>query len=298
MLTRRTFTQSATLGAAALLALGYPRFSGAKTVATDLTATFADLEKKAQGRLGVTILDTATGQQLGYRADERFMMLSSFKTLASALVLARVDRKEESLARRIRFEKSALVDWSPITEKHVGGEGMTLAELCHATITTSDNTAANLILQSYGGPKALTQFLRSLGDNVTRADRTEPSLNVPAKSDKGEPLDSTTPKAMTATVQKLLFGTALSGTSRAQLQQWLQDNTTGGKRLRAGLPPEWRIGEKTGTNKTGANDVGFVVPAQGKPWLVTAYLADSQAPMDVKEAALAGVGAVVAQLAG
>jgi beta-lactamase class A len=172
---------------------------------------------------------------------------------------------------------------------------MTLAELCHATITTSDNTAANLILQSYGGPKRLTQFLRSLGDNVTRTDRIEPSLNVPAK---GEPLDTTTPKAMTATVQKLLFGTALSSPSRAQLQQWLQDNTTGGKRLRAGLPPEWRIGEKTGTNKTGANDVGFVVPTQGKPWLVTAYLTDSQAPMDVKEAALAGVGALVAQLAG
>ncbi|MFZ4289218.1 class A beta-lactamase [Variovorax sp. HJSM1_2] len=292
MLTRRTFTG---YGVAATALLASPGILWARSLATDLDARFVQLEKTAQGRLGVYILDTATGQGHGYRADERFMMLSSFKTLASALVLARVDRKQESLERRIRFEKNALVDWSPITEKHVGGEGMTLAELCHATITTSDNTAANLILQSYGGPKRLTQFLRSLGDQVTRTDRTEPSLNLPAKN---EPLDTTTPKAMTATLQKLLFGSALSPASRTQLQQWLEANTTGGKRLRAGLPAQWRVGEKTGTNKTGANDVGFVVPPQGKPWLVTAYLAESQAPMDVKEAALAGVGALLAQLAG
>ncbi len=295
MFNRRNFIATGAVGMGTVFGLS-PQISLASAPdAIDVQATLVRLEESAQGRLGVYILDTATGQHYGYRADERFMMLSSFKTLASALVLARVDRKEESLERRIRFEKNALVDWSPITEKHVGGEGMTLAELCHATITTSDNTAANLILQSYGGPKRLTQFLRSLGDTVTRTDRTEPSLNVPAK---GEPQDTTTPKAMTATVQKLLFGTALSSTSRTQLQQWLEDNTTGGKRLRAGLPAQWRVGEKTGTNKTGANDVGFVVPAQGKPWLVTAYLAESQATMDVKEAALAGVGALVAQLAG
>jgi beta-lactamase class A len=294
MLTRRTFTGYSACATATLLG---PRISWAKTNSPDLDTTFKRLEASAQGRLGVYILDTGTGQHYGYRADERFMMLSSFKTLASALVLSRVDRQQEKLERRIRYEKSALVDWSPITEKHVGGEGMTLGELCHATITTSDNTAANLILQSYGGQKALTQFLRSLGDNITRTDRTEPSLNVPSKDNKGELLDSTTPKAMTNIVQKLLFGTALSPASRTQLQQWLLANTTGGKRLRAGLPKEWQVGEKTGTNRTGANDVGFVIPTTGAPWLVTAYLAESQAPMELREAALAGVGALVAQLA-
>ena len=120
------------------------------------------------------ILDTADGATYGYRADERFQTLSSFKMLASALVLHRVDRGLESLDRRIPITPADIITWSPVTEKHVGSTGMSLAALCEATITTSDNAAANLILASYGGPAALTAYLRTLGDSVTRIDRREP----------------------------------------------------------------------------------------------------------------------------
>ena len=133
--------------------------------ATDLSAQLQQLEATAQGRLGVYILDTATGQSHGHRADERFMMLSSFKALASALVLARVDRGQESLERRITYAKSELVTYSPVTERFADtAQGMSLAGLCEATITTSDNSAANFILDSYGGPAALTRFARELGE--------------------------------------------------------------------------------------------------------------------------------------
>jgi beta-lactamase class A len=262
--------------------------------AAHVAAQLRVLEGKAQGRLGVHLIDTATGQQFGYRADERFMMLSSFKVLASAVVLARVDAGEESLQRRIVYSKSDLVTYSPITQKYADGEGMTLAELCEATITTSDNTAANLILASYGGPRTVTALARKLGDRVTRLDRMETLLNV---RQPDALLDITSPRAMALTLQTMLVGQALSAPSRARLQQWLLANTTGGKRLKAGLPPDWRIGDKTGTNQTDANDIAVVWPPGGKPWLVTAYLADSQASPAVREAALAGVGTLVAELA-
>jgi beta-lactamase class A len=166
------------------------------------------LEVIAQGRLGVHVLDAVSGQEYGYRSDERFMMLSTFKLLASALVLHRVESGKESLERRIPYTKQDLVDWSPVTEKHADGNGLTLAQLCEATITTSDNTAANLILSSYGGPAALTTFARQLGDTVTRLDRTEPNLNV-----KDELLDTTSPRAMLRTMQKVVLGNALSARS-------------------------------------------------------------------------------------
>ncbi|HEY4542956.1 MAG TPA: serine hydrolase, partial [Noviherbaspirillum sp.] len=118
-----------------------------------------EIESVAQGRLGVQMLDTGSGRAYGYRADERFLMLSSFKLLASALVLQRADADLDTLERRIRYRKEDLVTWSPVTEKHVDGEGLSLAQLCEATITTSDNTAANLILASYGGPPAFTAFV-------------------------------------------------------------------------------------------------------------------------------------------
>lgn len=259
-----------------------------------LQDTLRDIEATARGRLGVHILDTGTGREHGWRSDERFLMLSSFKLLASALVLDRADRGEESLERRIRYRRQDLVSWSPVTERHVGGTGLSLAQLCEATITTSDNTAANLILASYGGPAALTAYARRLGDRVTRLDRTEPELNVRAAS--GEPLDTTTPRAMAHTLRALLVGDALSPASRARLLQWLLANTTGGKRLRAGLPVGWQVGEKTGTAGNDANDIGIAFPPQRAPVIVTAYLAESATDGATRDAALARVGRLLARV--
>lgn len=253
------------------------------------------LEAAAGGRLGVHIVDTATGDAYGYRSDERFMMLSSFKLLACALVLHRVDSGQESLERRIHYAKEDLVPWSPQTERHADGEGMSLAGLCEAAITTSDNTAANLILSSYGGPAALTAYLRRIGDTVTRLDRTEPELNV--KHDDAL-MDTTSPRAVVGTMHKLLFGDALASTSRQQLRQWLLNNTTGGKRLKAGLPSDWRIGDKTGTNGTDANDIGVIWPPHRSPLLVAAYLADSPSDRATRDATLAAVGRLVRDIAG
>ena len=253
-----------------------------------------ELESAAQGRLGMHIVDAATGLEYGYRSDERFLMLSSFKLLASALVLHRVDTGKESLTRRIAFTGKNLISWSPVTEQYADGNGMTLAQLCEATITTSDNTAANLILSSCGGPAALTAFARQLGDQVTRLDRNEPQLNV--KSGDGL-MDTTSPRAMATTMQKLLLGKALSVQSREQLQLWLRGNTTGNSRLKAGLPAHWRIGAKTGTNQSDSNDIGIVFPPHRAPLLVAAYLAESHATSQVKDATIAAVGQLVHEIA-
>lgn len=287
---RRTFSAavaSAVLSGVAIL----PKNSFATGRQSRIAAALQQLEVKSQGRLGVHMVDVATGQEYGYRSDELFMMLSSFKLLASALVLARADRGEESLERRIRYRKQDLVPWSPVTEAHADGEGLTLAQLCHATITTSDNTAGNLILASYGGPQALTAFARQMGDKVTRLDRNEPDLNVRTGTDV---LDTTSPRAMATTMKTLLAGDVLLPSSRQLLRQWLLANTTGGKRLKAGLPAGWTVGDKTGTNKTDANDVGILLPAQGAPIFVTAYLADSIADSQTKDATLAEVGRLAA----
>jgi beta-lactamase class A len=286
MLSRRRFTALAGLGLIA------PPLALAREPAV-WSAHLRELEAAAQGRLGVCILDTAAGQSYGHRADERFMMLSSFKLLACALVLHRVDAGLESMQRRMAYTARDLVPWSPITEKHVDQGGMSLSQLCEATLTTSDNTAANLILASYGGPTALTAYARQLGDAITRLDRTEPGLNV--KTADGL-MDTTTPRAMLDTLHKLLLGDALRAPSRSLLQQWLSASTTGTRRLKAGLPADWRIGEKTGTNDTDANDIGIVWPPGRPPVLVTAYLADSRASPQAREATLAQVGQLVSRI--
>ena len=297
MFTRRRFL--AALSSAALgtgIAPRHARAEGTRpALQARILARLQALEAEARGRLGVHILDTANGATYGYRADERFQTLSSFKFLASALVLHRVDRGLESLDRRIPITPADIITWSPVTEKHVGGTGMSLAALCEAAITTSDNAAANLILDSYGGPAALTAYLRTLGDSVTRLDRREPELNL---KHPDEPMDTTTPRAMVMNLHKLVLGDALSAASRALLTKWLEGNTTGGKRLRAGLPDTWRVGEKTGTFQSDANDSGVVWPPERAPLIVSAYAADSPVDSAAKDATLAEVGRVVRGIVG
>lgn len=265
---------------------------------TDLTAlnqTLAELEHVSRGRLGVTLLDTGNGQTSSYRGDERFLMLSSFKTLAAAYVLARSDKGEDQLNRRVPITEADLLDYAPITRLHIGQQGMTLAELCHATITTSDNTAANLILRSYGGPRALTQFIRSLGDSVTRHDRYEPELN---QLNSLEPTDTTSPNAMSNTLNTLLFGTALKSESRQLLWSWLVANTTGDRRLRASVPSDWIVGEKTGTARIGANDVGFLQAPGSPAVIVSVYLETDAISAPERDQIIAEVGRRVAEVIG
>ncbi|NEW91615.1 class A beta-lactamase [Rhodopseudomonas sp. BR0M22] len=276
---------------AAAGAAGLGLFSGSAALAAEaLSEPCARLEAESGGRLGVGVLDTASGRTIGHRLDERFPMCSTFKVLAAGLVLARVDRKQESLDRRVSYAKSDLVTYSPATEKHVEG-GMTIAELCEAAITLSDNTAGNLLLASFGGPAGLTTFARSLGDDTTRLDRIETELN---EALPGDPRDTTSPRAMAQDLRALTLGDALSPASRAQLITWLKANTTGGTRLRAGVPTGWTVGDKTGTGDRGtANDVAVIWPPQRAPLIVTVYLTGATVARDQQNKIIADVGAEV-----
>lgn len=249
------------------------------------------LDARHGGRLGVTALDTGTGRRLGHRDEERFAMCSTFKLLLAAQVLAAVDAGEQRLDRRLTWTRDDLVSWSPVVEKHDGSAGLPVETLCEATMTISDNTAANLLLAQHGGPAGLTAWLRGIGDGVTRLDRNEPSLN---QATPGDPRDTTTPAAMVATLQKLLLGDVLSDASRTRLTAWAVANQTGDKRLRAGLPG-WRVGDKTGTNNTGnSNDIGILWPPGDRaPILVAAYYAESTGSPAERDAVLADVGRTV-----
>jgi len=290
MLTRR----AALIGAACLLPA--TRLSAASLTGDaalqDAEKKLAGLEKKYGGRLGVMVLDTETKAHFGRRIDERFAMCSSFKWLAAAYVLKRVDDGKEQLARKISYSEKDLLSYAPEAKKHVGEGGMTLGDLCAAAVEWSDNTAANLVLASFGGPKALTQFLRASGDKVTRLDRNEPTLNTAIA---GDPRDTTSPQAMVQNLQNLLLGTLLSDASRQRLTTWMANSHTGNKRLRAGLPDGWRDGDKTGTgDHATANTASIIWPPKGAPILAAVYYTASSASRDQQDGVHAEVGRILA----
>jgi beta-lactamase class A len=272
------------LAGALALSLSSPSFIHAKNLGQ--ADAWAALEKTSAGRLGVAVLH-ADGRVEGHRLDERFPMCSTFKWFAAAHVLQRVDAGQERLDRRIVFGADVLRPHSPVTSQHVGGEGMTLAELCHATITVSDNAAGNLILGTFGGPAGLTRYARSLGDKVTRLDRWEPELN---EARPGDPRDTTSPRAMVRLLQGTVLGTALSAGSRDQLARWLEATETNRRRLKADLPAGWRLGSKTGTGARGTtNDVGIFWPPGRPPVVVAVYLTQTTASEAVRNGTVAAV---------
>jgi beta-lactamase class A len=256
------------------------------------SARLKELEQESGGRLGVAVLDTGSGARFGQREEERFPLCSTFKLLAVAAVLARVDRGEERLDRRIAFGAGDLLEYAPVTRARLAEGSLALSDLCQAAICVSDNTAANLILATYGGPQALTRYVRTLGDTLTRLDRNEPMLN---EGRPGDERDTTTPAAMLTCMRALLVGPALSTGSRERLSAWLEATTTGDKRLRAGVPKGWRVGDKTGTADHGSShDVGILWPPGKPPILVAAYLYAPGSAAAARDTILADVGRLAA----
>ena len=294
MITRRQFQLGFGTALIATAVSGRLKAVRASTANQRLIDELKRLESESGGRLGVCVLETGA-RHTTHRGDERFPMCSTFKVLAAAATLARVGAGKEQLTRRITFEASTLVVNSPVTEKRVGGDGMTVAEICDAALTRSDNTAGNLLLAGIGGPPGLTAFARSLGDQVTRLDRDEPSLNEALPDD---PRDTTTPNAMASNLQALILGTtALSAASREQLTAWLIANKTGDTRLRAGLVKDWRVGDKTGAGDRGTNNhVAVVWPPNNTPIVIAAYLTGATVSTAQQNAILASVARAVSTM--
>lgn len=231
------------------------------------------LETTTGGRIGVAAINTANNERLQYRANERFPFCSTYKVIGVSAILKQSMIDGDLLQSKITYNKNDLVVYSPVTEKHLA-DGMTVAELCEATLTKSDNTAINLLMKKLGGVSAVNNFAHSIGDETFRLDRIEPDLNTAIP---GDLRDTSTPASMQQTLQQLALGNVLGSGEREQLQQWLKNNTTGNLRIRAGVPKDWIVGDKTGTGDYGStNDIAVIWPKNCSPIVMTIFFTQNQ----------------------
>lgn len=270
-LSRRTvLTLGAGTALATALPLGGSSYASGLDGSTSILRQLRALEREHSARLGVYAHNTATGQSVKYRATERFPICSVFKTLAAAAVLYELDHGGEHLAKRLRYTERDVTEsgYAPITGKPENlSAGMTVNELCAAAICYSDNAAGNLLLRELGGPTAITRFCRSIGDRTTRLDRWEPDLN---SAEPERVTDTTSPLAVGQTYARLTLGTVLPASDRERLTDWLLANTTGSAKLRAGLPSDWVVADKTAGGEYGTNhDVGITWPPDRSPIVMT-----------------------------
>lgn len=268
--------------------------AGVSALSLDNTALEAAVKQEEQAlnaRIGVAAIDVATGKKVSYRADERFPLNSTHKVLSCGALLSEVDKGRLALTSSTTFSQSQLVDYSPLTEKWVAPASVTWRQLCSAAVSDSDNTAANLVVERIGGPPGVTRFLRSTGDNVTRLDRDEPALNSAVPGDER---DTTTPAAVSHTLQRLALGDVLKPTSRRQLIQWMRDDRVADALLRAVLPAGWTIADKTGAGEQGSRSIIAIVwPLTGKPMIVAIYITETEARLAQSNEVIARIGKVI-----
>jgi beta-lactamase class A len=247
------------------------------------------IEKRAGGRLGVSVFDTQTGRRIRHRAGERFPMCSTFKLLLVAAILNRIENGLEQDSTWLTYTKADLLEYAPVTRQNVAKGGMSVTELMAVAIEYSDNTAANLLLKDLGGPKKWTAYARSLGDSVSRLDRNEPSLNT---SIPGDPRDTTTPDAMLEDMRRITKGPHGVVQNYGLIPMMLACKTAD-HRIRAGLPKAWKCGNKTGTGANGStNDIAIIFPPERKPIFMTVYYTESKVDLPQREAAIADVARI------
>ena len=247
------------------------------------------------GRLGVAAIDTGSGRELRFDADSRYSMASTFKFPLAAAMLALADRGGVSLEEKLAIPSGPLLDNSPAAERYRAEGSLSVVRLCSAIVELSDNSAANMLLRRLGGPEALTRFIRTCGDTVTRLDRYEMELN---SNLPGDPRDTTSAAAMAGLARTLVLGDRLSEQSRRHLSTWLRKAVPGADRLKAGLPsPPWLVGHKTGTGANGAvNDVAIAWRSGGAPVVIACYQSGGTAERPAHFAAHAAVGRLVAEV--
>ncbi len=253
------------------------------------------IEQSLSGHLGVAVLDSDGNSLWSYKGADRVPLTSTFKTIACAKLLHDAETGSRVLSDTVRIDPASLQAYSPVT-RHLAGDRISFGEACSATMMTSDNTAANIVLEAVGGPHQVTRFLRGAGDDVSRLDRMEPELN---ESEPGDIRDTTTPNAMAKVLYELLFGTTLSAVGKMQLRDWMSSNQVAGDLLRSVLPQGWDIADRSGAGGHGSRSITAVVwPRPNTPIIITIYISETNASFKQRNHAIATVGALIFRVLG
>ncbi|MFA1559595.1 class A beta-lactamase [Aliivibrio fischeri] len=256
-------------------------------IAGSLTQNIEAIELSSGGYIGVSVLNTETNKIWEYKGDQRFPMMSTFKTLACAKMLYDSSVGGIDKYKTTSITKEQIIPWSPVTEPLVD-HMITTKKACEATMLMSDNTAANIVLNEIGGPSSLTQFLRAIGDDKTRLDRIEPELNEAKNGDKR---DTTTPVAMSQTLNALLFGNTLNPQDEQTLKSWMMNNKVSDPLLRSILPNNWSIADRSGAGGFGSRGITAAVwNDKHQPIIISIYLTQTKLDMAERNQVIVEVG--------
>ncbi len=218
---------------------------------------------RIEGEFAVTVGAVAigeSGQVVEYNGEARMPYASTMKVFVAAALLASTPVEERETIVRWTQAQLDVAGYSPLTSEHLD-DGLTLDALAEAAVRDSDNTAANLVMESLDGPSGVQDFLRALGDPTTVVTEYEPELNAIVP---GSDQNTSTPLALATNLKTIFEGDALEQGSRETLLDWMTGNATGDALIRAAAPSGWTVADKSGGAGGVRNDVAVVTTESGE----------------------------------
>lgn len=250
------------------------------------------LESSTEGRIGIFAMSTANDRTIEYRADEIFPTGCTSKVIGVSAVLKKSMSDPSLLLTNMKYSEEELDEWCPVTKEHVSS-GMTIQDLCGASISLSDNTAMNLLLKIIGGVQGMNDFARSIGDVSFRQDNGWPAEAFSGGTDNVK--DSSTPKSMVESLRKLTLGEVLDKPQKDLLIAWLINTQTGKQRIKSAVPNGWTVGHKTGSGGAygTTNDLAIIWPPGCAPILMGVYYTTPNEHAERREDIVAGAAKIL-----
>lgn len=254
----------------------------------------------ANGRVGVGAVFLETGDSAYLDRQGRYPMQSVYKLPIAMAVLKVVDDGKARIDQEVRITPNDLVRQglhSPIRDANPQGTSLLLSEVLRFSVSESDGTASDVLLDLAGGPEAVMAYLEAIGVKELIVADSEKSIS---KDWETQYRNWSTPGASVELLRALFQRRAkLSEQATQVLLNLMIETETGARRIKHGLPEGAMVAHKTGTGGTvkgitgATNDIGIITLPDGRHVLLAVYISDSPAHLDVREKVIAEIARTV-----
>jgi beta-lactamase class A len=270
---------------------------------TELQTELAEIAKAANGRVGVGAVLVETGDTAYLDRTGQYPMQSVYKLPIAMAVLKMLDEGKVRIDQEISITPDDFVRpgfHSPIRNANPQGTVLTLAEILRYSMSESDGTASDVLLDLAGGPSAVMSYLSGIGISGLIVADSEKSIS---KDWETQYRNWSTPEASINLLRAIHERRAgLSEPTTTLLLKVMTETETGDRRMKRQLPEGASLAHKTGTGGTeggitgATNDIGIITLPDGRHILLAIYVSNSPASGPVREKVISDIArAVVAK---
>jgi beta-lactamase class A len=261
----------------------------------ELKAQIEDIARVTSGPVGAAATLIEGGDVVALNGAQHFPMQSVYKVPIGMYVLHQADAGILKLDQKVKVQPKDFLtgrQHSPIRDNNPNGIELSVRDLLRFSVSESDGTACDVLLNLIGGPAQVTKYLRDVGVEDIVVANTEREIG---QDEEVQYRNWATPESALALLRALYEGRGLSPDSRNLLLEFMTKSPTGPKRIKGMLPEGADVAHKTGSSGTlngltkATNDVGLVTLPDGRHLAIAVFVSDTKADETTRDAVIAKI---------